>query len=1105
MNPLHTPLLRRAGLCGLALWAHLVAAPAQAQALNLAQTPLFLSTAVKPNVLVVLDNSQSMDGTMAGRLIAGSDDSTRGNVARTVLRNTLTNYRNAFNWGLASYALRSTSLYTTYAYYFGNHTRVVYTNDCVGGISASNGSRRCVANPETGNGYAYITYDRSGDDPDINDVLYMGDAGPQLYGIGVTNSTNYNAWLNHNTSAGTGWASSSFRNSVGTMSFTPTDAGFLPGTYPDDTATPPNNYPRIFWLRRAWGYLANITGKGVVNRGVATDSTSHFNALNALLAKETNDNSSGELKNAAVYTPLSGTLDTVNDYFSNRLSGQPSPITESCQRNFVLMATDGMPTGKTDGSMYTLAQMANTYSGGSWSFGTAANDVFGRVTGLRSVTYGGRSYDVQTYVVGLGDTVANASAVATLNRMAELGGTRSAYLASDQAALAEAFRAVSVDILARTAAASSVALNSGAWTAGSKVFQGRFHSSDWSGQLLAYSLGSSGEPGATPDWDAGLLLNARAWDSGSTARRIITYKPGNAIGSRGVAFRWPADASAPAANEIDSTLVAALNKNATGTTDGFGQQRLEYLRGNTAREERNCSGCAAPVFRSRPQTVLGDIVNSSPVYLSGATGDYRDTLEAARYSSYAASRSGMAPLIFVGANDGMLHAFNASSGAEVFAYVPYAVRQRLPALTANPYTHLYTVDGLPSVGDAYTGGAWRTMLVSGLGAGAPGLFALDVTNAAGLTEATAGGVARWELGDSDADVGHIFSRPILAKTRDGRWRAIVGNGYNSANGHAVLLLVDLDTGAVARIDTGVGSADAPNGLSAVTTVSTADNGVVDVVYAGDLRGNLWKFDLSASAASGWGVAYRSGTAAAPLFTAASGQAITARPDVTRMAGGGYMVSVGTGRYVDVADNSSTGTQALYGIWDQGAAVAASQLQTQTVVRTASGSDGRTYRLSTHAVGLPGDTALAGDNAITKASYLATKRGWKLELPTSGERVVTEAVVRAGRLVVTTLIPGTTSCAGGGDGWVMDLDVATGNRAPALDTNGDGVVSSADHLSGTMASGVQVGSVPSAASIMRSRDRTLDDKLINTSAGTILKVREAGSSATSRRTSWEQLR
>ena len=1092
LRPAGAAMPRR--LAWLALLALLAANPLAAQPLNFASTPLFLGSTVKPNVLVVYDNSQSMDGTMPGALIAGDDARTRGNIARSVLRSTITTYRNQFQWGLASFGLRNTGLYTTYAYYFGSSAQVQFTNDCAAGLSASNGNLRCVANPQPANGYNFITYALSGDDPSINDVLYAGNFGNQLYGIGVDNSTSYRVYSGHG--AGTGWAAGDFSGSQGTWGFSATDAGFTP-------ATPPNN--RMFWLRRAWGYNADITGAGTLNRPVSPDTDTHYNAMLALLAAETNNNATTELKNAAIFTPLAGTLGTVRDYFAN-VGASASPISQSCQKNFVLLATDGNPTGRSNGSMYSTAEIANTYNtaSASWAFGTASNDVFGRVTALRSVALAGSNYDVQTYVVGLGDSVANASSVAAMNRMADLGGTRQAFFASDPAALADAFRSISVDIISRTAAASSVSLNSGSWNSGAKVYQGRFSSNDWSGQLLALPLDETGTPGLAADWDAAQKVTSQHWSSG---RQILTYKPSAGLGARGVALRWPANPAAPLATEIDSGLVTALNKNVSGSVDGHGSHRLEYLRGNTAREERLCAACAAPVFRSRPTSVLGDIINSAPSYVAGATGDFRDTLETARYSSYASSRSAQSPVIYVGANDGMLHAFNAGTGNELFAYLPWAVRNRLSNLTASPYQHQYTVDGSPAVGDVNYGGAWRSLLVSGMNAGAPGLFALDVSNPGNFTEARAAQVVRWEIGDSDGDVGYIFGRPLLAKTRDGRWRAITGNGYNSANGHAVLLLVDLESGAISRIDTGVGSTGSPNGLSSVAVVSTQDNGVADLAYAGDLYGNLWKFDLSAATPTGWTVAYGTAASRLPLFSAASGQAITARPDVTRFPKGGYLVAVGSGRYVDIGDNAAGSTQAIYGIWDNGAVVTQASLQTQSIVGTGLGVSGNTYRLSTHAVGPATDAAVAGDNAISLADYYSSRKGWKLNLPVAGERVVTEAAIRNGRLVISSLIPSTVVCTFGGDGWIIDVDVSTGNRSAALDTNNDGLIDAGDYLGGTMVSGVKVGAVPAAATILGGTGarRGLEYKMINTSNGSIVRVPEKGNPKLSRRSAWEQLR
>ena len=768
----------------------------------------------------------------------------------------------------------------------------------------------------------------------------------------------------------------------------------------------------------------------------------------------------------------------------------------------MLLATDGNPTGMTNGNMYPLAQQQNSYNAatGTWTFSTAANDVFTNVSALRSVSYNSSTYDIQSYVVGLGDTVANAGSVATLNQIAALGGTSQAYLASNQAALAAAFNKISVDIIARTSAAAAVSVNSGAWNSGTNLFQGRFNSGDWSGQLLSYPIQSSGAVGSTANWDAGQLLNAVDWNTG---RQILTYKPSNALGSRGVAFRWPANPASPTATEIDGGMVTALNTGLSGTADTYGSQRLSYLRGNTALEQRNCGSCSAPTFRNRPTTVLGDIVDSAPLYVGSATGSYRDSIATSPYSTYAATRTSTA--IYVGANDGMLHAFNASTGAELFAYVPWAVRNRLSALTDASYAHQYTVDGSPGVFDAYYSGAWHSVLVSGMNAGAQGLFALDVTNAANFTEANAANVVRWEIDGSDADVGYIFSKPTVVPLRDGSWRVLVGNGYNSTNGHAVLLLIDVRTGAISRIDTKSGSSSSPNGLSGLVTISTTGNGVVDIVYAGDLNGNLWKFDLSSASASSWGVAYGTAASPQPLFTTASGQPITARPDATLTASGKYLVTFGTGRYIDTSDNSAGNQQALYGIIDGGSPVSASSLQTQTISSTTA-SNGTTYRFTTHAVGPSMDNVtLSGDNAISTSNYYSSKNGWVLTLPSGGERVVSDASIRYGRVAFSSLIPATGACTAGGSGWLTELDVLTGNRSPAFDSNGDGLVNASDYIGGMVASSIQIGSIPAAATTIRGQNRRYDNKLINTSGGTVVNVFELGNQKSSSRSSWEQIR
>ena len=173
----------------------MMAAPLAASALpviTFSNFPLFLAPATKPNVMIILDNSQSMDATMAGKIIDGNIAETRGNIARGVLRSVLGDYRNDFNWGLTAFATNGVTLMSTYPYFMGNDTTMIYTNNCVNGVSPpgppTNGLR-CIPNPEAAvNGFSHITYAKSGDDSDINDVLYTNNQGPQIYGVGIVGS-----------------------------------------------------------------------------------------------------------------------------------------------------------------------------------------------------------------------------------------------------------------------------------------------------------------------------------------------------------------------------------------------------------------------------------------------------------------------------------------------------------------------------------------------------------------------------------------------------------------------------------------------------------------------------------------------------------------------------------------------------------------------------------------------------------------------------------------------------------------------------------------------------------------------------------------------------
>jgi len=931
-------------------------------------------------------------------------------------------------------------------------------------------------------------------------VLYSYASDPVLYGIGA-GGTSYHVYNGHDNS--TGWDFGNFYGDYGVWGFTPTDAGFLPTT---------ETVPRQLWIRRGWGYGDYITGGGNVNEAVKPDSSTHFSSMMTLLGNET-PSGTGEIKNNAFFTPIAGTLSTVRDYFR----GGSTPITQSCQRNFVMLATDGNPTGRMDGSQYDPSQWQNTLSAGVWTYGQAQRDVFDQLTALRSLGVSGRTYDVQTYVVGMGDTLANASSVAALNKMADLGGGYpTAFLGSSADSLQAAFAAIVGDIQAKTSAASSVALNTGSWTTGSALYQAKFNSSDWSGTLLDYGVNSSGAISSTATWDAGARIQAQHWNTG---RNIITYKASAAAGLRGVPFRWPVLPATPTATELDIGQTTALNQNPAGGSDGFGELRLRFLRGDPTQEARRCASppCAAPQFRNRAISPLGDVINSSPYFVGPPNFGYYDDFEAVPYSGFVAANRLRPPVIYMGANDGMLHAINANTGSELFAYVPAPVIADLPKLTDLNYIHRYFVDGSPTVGDVFYNGAWHTMLVAGMRAGAKGLYALDVTDPNSFSEANAANIVRWEF--QDPDMGYIFGQPLLVKTNNGRWSVVVSAGYNvgNASGHAFLFVIDAETGAlVAKIDTGAGTAASPNGLSAAAVIDINGDGVADIAYAGDLDGKLWKFDLFSTLPGSWSLS----NGGLPLFAAGAGHAITGRPDVTKFTAGGYLVAFGTGRYIATADNTDLTTQRVYAVRDTGTAgtVALASLLQQSISGTGTGLDNNEYRFSTHAVDPPKDFSTTGDNVITKSLYLSDKRGWYLDLPDSGERVVADARFRGGRAIFTSIVPDVSSpCAYGGSGWVLEFDAMTGNRfdSATFDSNGDNNLTTGDYIArGGVASqamntsGRRIGAIPAAPGFMSNRAggvSGLEDKFINTSDGSVVRVRETSGAGREGRVMWHEVR
>ena len=537
-----------------------------------------------------------------------------------------------------------------------------------------------------------------------------------------------------------------------------------------------------------------------------------------------------------------------------------------------------------------------------------------------------------------------------------------------------------------------------------KVFANTFEKLDWSGNLFAYSISAAGLPTliTTGNWAGGAAaqVDQQGWDQ----RKIITLKEANP----GVPVSF--EKGKLSANQ------QAFLKPAKLTNDDL----VKYLRGDRSKEaSTEADALLGAKFRPRAST-LGDIIHSRPFYVKDATN----------------------PRVYVGANDGMLHAFDAVTGKEVFAYVPSMLMYRLKYLSSLPYEHLYYVDGQINVGKVKIGGVDKTLLVGGLGAGGRGLYALDitvpVTNADSEDELAARNppLLRWEItptaikyvaSTSYADLGYTYGTPVIAEADTGSV-VIVGNGYRGeGNGHAVLYVINPDTGALIRaIDTftycptGVdcGSTGKPSGLSTPTAIDTDDNGKVDRVYAGDLNGHLWKFDITNGAAS-------------LLFQA--GKSITGAPAVAAHPEGGYIVTFGAGRMlVSDVDEKDTSIHSVYGIWD-GAPSGNTTLLEQTLVEKSYTYGGVTTRVRVASMNPPNWQA-------------GGHRGWRTSLP-AGERVIADlGFIENGRFYFTATNPTVTH----GENWLMELDYLTGGGggAPFWDLNGDGLVNGQDSVAVT---------------------------------------------------------
>jgi type IV pilus assembly protein PilY1 len=630
------------------------------------------------------------------------------------------------------------------------------------------------------------------------------------------------------------------------------------------------------------------------------------------------------------------------------------------------------------------------------------------------------------------------------------------------------------NISTQTAPPATGALNTSVLIANALGFNTGFNLGSWSGTFTASFLNADGTVKGSA-WDAGGLLTAR-----TASRQILTSKANaGGTGVTGTPFEW---------GNLDAAEVTSLGTpGSTGTGDSA-QTRLAWLRGDRTSENNG-------VMRTRTE-LLGAVINAQPVYVAYPVSGYSNNNWPANspealaavattphgYDQFVQTYNTRTPTVYIAANDGMLHAFDATqnadgtktstSGKELWAYVPRAVYPNLGALTLlKNFKPVSGVDATPATRDVFfpnaggTDGSWHTILVGGLRLGGRGVYALDITNPSTVNEGTASSSVLWEFnadmlpvasgaapapaapgtnpGGKPADLGYTFGQPNIGRLANGRWVVLVPGGYfpdckasdapvgcstnPTYNSFSSLFVLDAQTGALInelKTPATIGTTPITSyGLSTPVLGDYNNDQVDDVAFAGDLLGQLWRYDLTNPDPSLWTVtlAYKPATAYA--------QPITLMPRLfPDPATNKFIVVFGTGKYLGAYDNTvgNQQQQSVYGIRDLGTTVVGTtNLQQQTLSDFASTS---------------GSTSGETLRGVTNNTVSSSQSGWYFNLIDTGERMVVTptALFDTNRVVITTLIPQSDDpCAADDTGAVMVVNAATGGADGGLSSLGGG--------------------------------------------------------------------
>lgn len=640
---------------------------------------------------------------------------------------------------------------------------------------------------------------------------------------------------------------------------------------------------------------------------------------------------------------------------------------------------------------------------------------------------------------------------------------------------------------------------------GAQVYLSFFNKVHWYGNLTAQNILRKADGTYTiqpaANWDAACNLTGGKCDrtgepnvSKQAARKLFTW-----AGSAGVPLEW---------SNLDSSQQNALSS--PGEPPAMAEARLNYLKGNTDLEVGRGGS-----FRPR-KNLLGDIINSSPVWMGypnsknlSTTGwqDKRYPGTAMKengsqtYAKFADSNRTRTNIVLAGSNDGFLHAFRSgrynaagqfentnNDGQEVFAYIPGSVLSRMhnktdPALDffSTQYAHNYYNDAPVGTGDVFYGGQWHTWAMGGLGAGGDTVYALDVTDPDSFSASNVLGEWSRSSGGEWGNLGNTYGTPVFGRFHDGNWGAVFGNGWcstaDAANGNCTasngpagiyVMSIDQNTGrpSFKFISTGeIGTPDSPNGIAYVTPVDLDADNIYDYAYAGDIKGNVWRFNLLSKDSNAWV------SQPQKIFTTSSNQPISTKIVVTRMnpkdASGDVILNFGTGMrkegYLGNKTTYAAGQQSIYGIRDK----TALSFSMASGTNTAQVNRGQMQEQTVHASGNK-------DQLSNMKIDWDKKSGWYLDLTqvtingkTEYEQVIYNPYLENGKyLIVNTFIDGSNP--------VLSCSTvqSSGYTYPLESTSGSGLRGFFDKNFTDAAYRKQLDAVGSPILI-----RTTDDKLL----------------------------